>query len=86
MGYLNIVLLGLLFLFIISMLYGAYRSDEFEIAINLNLMGTPYYKIGLFSGRTIISVVDEPPFIQDEVVIGLLILEVEFIFYKDLEA
>lgn len=82
----GLLLIGLALLFFISLLYAVHNTDEYQIALNLNLMNTPYYKIGLFSSRTIIQLQDEPPYVQDEIVIGLLILELELTFYKDLEA
>ena len=82
------MLIGLILLFIISLLYAIHNTQEYGIALNINLMNTPYYKIGLFSSRTFVhpNDEDEEPFIQDEIVIGLLIIEIELIFIKELEA
>lgn len=84
----NVLLIGLILLFIISFVYAIHNAQEYGIALNINLMNTPYYKIGLFSSRTFVHPTDEeePPFIQDEIVIGLLIIEIELIFIKELEA
>lgn len=84
----NVLLIGIALLFVISLLYAIYNTQEYRIALNINLMNTPYYKIGLFSSRTFVhpNDEDEEPFIQDEIVIGLLIIEIELTFYKELEA
>jgi hypothetical protein len=86
----NVLLIGLILLFVISLLYAIYNTQEYRIALNLNLMNTPYYKIGLFSSRTFVYPTEDNdeniPFIQDEIVIGLLIIEIELTFYKELEA
>lgn len=84
----NVLLIGLILLFIISFVYAIHNAQEYGIALNINLMNTPYYKIGLFSSRSFIHPNDEEesPFIQDEIVIGLLIIEIELIFIKELEA
>ena len=86
----NVLLIGLILLFIISFVYAIHNAQEYGIALNINLMNTPYYKIGLFSSRTFIHPTEDNdeniPFIQDEIVIGLLIIEIELVFIKELEA
>lgn len=62
-----------------------YNVDGWEIPFSLNLMNTPYYKIGLISSRMVVHTENEESFIRDEISIGLLIIEIDFIFYKDFE-
>lgn len=86
----NVLLIGLILLFVVSLLYAIHNTQEYGIALNINLMNTPYYKIGLFSSRTFVHPTEDNdediPYIQDEIVIGLLIIEIELIFIKELEA
>lgn len=78
---------ALLMLFIVSIGYGMYRCDGWSVSFSINVMNTPYYKIGLFSeSKTVFPDDDEiAPFTMDEIVIGLLFIEFEFLFYKEIE-
>jgi hypothetical protein len=84
----GIFVFALLMLFIVSIGYGMYGNDGWSVSFSINMMNTPYYKIGLFSERKTVFPDDDEtsPFTIDEIVIGLLFLEFEFLFYKEIDA
>ena len=76
----NVVLIGLLLLFVIAFFYNVYNCEEFTLSIDLNLFNSQYFKIGLVNERFVTE-----EYSVDVLVIGLLFINVEFSFYKELE-
>jgi len=74
----NIVIVVLVFLCLVSLIYGWIGSMEMTIGIELNTLRTPYFKFGLFSQRYTLE--DES--VEDEFVIGLFFINVVFVFWK----
>lgn len=66
------------FLTLMALVFGFYKSQEFTIGIEINTFRTPFYRIGVTSQRFIL----EDGSVEDEVVIGLFLLNIVFVFWK----
>lgn len=75
----NIVIVVLVFLCLVSLVYGWIGSMEMTIGIELNTLRTPYFKVGIFSQRYTL----EDGSVEDEFVIGLFFINVLFVFWKE---
>lgn len=71
---------GLLVIVVIALVLGWWKSEEFEIALEINMFTGPSFKIGVTSERYYTQ-----EDVQDEVIIGLFIVNVIFTFHKPLE-
>lgn len=76
-----IVLYVLLFLFVVSVISGYIGSDEATIALELNTLRSPFFKIGMHSQRFTL----EDDSIEDEIVIGLFFVNIVIVFWKSNE-
>jgi hypothetical protein len=76
-----IVSITILLLFLIAFIYNFYNCEEFVFSIDLNLFNSQFFKIGLFNDRYVYE-----EYKVDVLSIGLLFLNIEFEFYKELEA
>jgi len=74
----DIVIVVLVFLCLVSLIYGWIGSMEMTFGIELNTLRTPYFKFGIFSQRYTLE--DES--VEDEFVIGLFFINVVFVFWK----
>ena len=66
---------------IIALFIGYYNSEELEIIIDINLLGSGYFKIGIF----------HEPFTTDTcridiLTFGMLVIEIQFRFIRELKA
>lgn len=77
--YIVFIVLGILLL--IAFFYNFYNSQEIVLSIDLNLFNSQFFKIGLFNDRYI-----HEEFMVDMLTIGLLFINIEIMFYKELEA
>ena len=69
----------LLFLLILSIVYGAIGCFEMSIALEINKLNSPFYKIGLFSERYTLTDGSS----ENEIVIGLFFVNIIIVFWKD---
>lgn len=76
-----LVLITILILFVIAFFYNFYNCEEFAFSIDINLFNSQFFKIGLFNDRYVYQ-----EYKVDVLSIGLLFLNIEFEFYKELEA
>lgn len=67
--------------FLISVVYGFYNSLDIEISLEVNTFKFPYWKFGLFSQRVVLD-----DHIEDVIIIGMVFISIEVVFYKELEA
>jgi len=74
----NIVIVVLVFLSLVSLVYGWISSWEVTIGIELNRLNSPFYKIGIFSQRYTL----EDGSVEDEFTIGLFFINLTFVFWK----
>lgn len=77
--YIVFIVLGILLL--IAFFYNFHNSEEIVLSIDLNLFNSQFFKIGLFNDRHI-----HEEFMVDVLTIGLLFINIEIMFYKELEA
>ncbi len=75
-----LVLITILILFVIAFFYNFYNCEEFAFSIDVNLFNSQFFKIGLFNDRYV-----HQEYKVDVLSIGLLFLNIEFEFYKELE-
>lgn len=69
------VLMGLI---VMPLVIGFFKCDEVTIALEINKMNSPFYKIGVFSERYHLP--DNQT--EDELVIGLFFLNIVFVFWR----
>lgn len=73
-----IVLIALSVLLMISLIAGYNNCQEISIAFEFNRFNSPFYKIGVFSERFFLT--DNQ--VEDEIVIGLLFVNIVIVFWK----
>ena len=66
------------FLVLLSLVTGSLGCVQMDIAFEINLLNSPYYKLGLFSERYDL----EDGTSEHELVIGLFFLNVIIVFWK----
>ena len=76
-----VIIFVLVFLFIVSVISGFIGSEEFTIGLELNMLRSPFFKIGMYSQRYTL----EDGSVEDEVVIGLFFINVVIVFWKTTE-
>jgi hypothetical protein len=74
----EIVIWALVFLLIMAVVTGISGSLEITLAIELNLLSSPFYKLGIFYQRYDLD--DES--MEDELTIGLFFVNVVVTFWK----
>ena len=74
----SILLISLAVLVVISFIAAYVQCDEMVIGFELNLLNSPFYKIGIFSERFTLS--DDQ--IEDELTIGLFFVNITFTFWR----
>ena len=74
-----IVVYCLLFLLGLSLICGMIGSQEITFALEINTLNSPFYKIGIFSERYMLSDGSS----EDEIVIGLFFVNISIVFWKD---
>ena len=75
-----IYILALLIFPIVALFSGFYKCDEMQIAIDVNLLNSNYFKMGIFHEPFI-----SPSYRMDKLTIGMLLIDIEFKFMKELE-
>lgn len=76
MSLLILVLVGLI---VLPLITGWIGCNEMTIGFELNLLNSPFYKIGIFSERFFLP--DNQ--VEDELIIGLFFVNIVFTFWKD---
>lgn len=75
-----IYFLALLIFPIAALVIDFYKCDEMYITININLLNSNYFKMGIFHEPSM-----SPKHKIDTLTIGMLLVEIEFTFFKELE-
>lgn len=65
-------------LVLISFIAGFVGSNEMTIALEINTLNTPFFKIGIFSQRYEL----EDGNSEDEIIIGLFLINIVVVFWK----
>jgi hypothetical protein len=73
-------ILALLMFPIIALVMGFYNCKEIELIIDINLFNSNYFKMGIFHEPFI-----SPSYRMDKLTIGMLLIDIEFTFMKELE-
>lgn len=74
-----IIALG--FLIVLALVMGFRGCNEFTVAIEINTFQSPFYKLGIFSDRHLL----EDGSVEDEIVIGLLFVNIVVVFWKPID-
>ena len=74
----SILLISLAVLVVISFIAAYVQCDEMVIGFELNLLNSPFYKIGIFSER--FTLPDDQ--IEDELTIGLFFVNITITFWR----
>lgn len=77
----SILLISLAVLVVISFVAAYVKCQEMVIGFELNLLNSPFYKIGIFSERFVLQ--DNQ--IEDELTIGLFFVNITFTFWREEE-
>lgn len=75
----NVVLVVLAGLVVMPILIGWFTCHEMTVALEINKLNSPFYKIGIFSERFHLPE-DQ---IEDELTIGLFVVNIVFTFWRD---
>jgi hypothetical protein len=74
-----IITLG--FLIVLALIMGFRGCHQVDVAIEINTFQSPFYKVGIFSDRHSL----EDGSVEDEVVIGLLFVNIVVVFWKPID-
>ena len=74
-------ILSVVFLIALALVMGFRGCHQVDIALEINTFQSPFYKIGIFSDRHLL----QDGSIEDEVVIGLLFVNIVVLFWKPLD-
>ena len=74
-------ILSVVFLIALALVMGFRGCHQVDIALEINTFQSPFYKIGIFSDRHLL----QDGSIEDEVVIGLLFVNIVVVFWKPLD-
>lgn len=74
-------IITLVFLIVLALIMGFSGCHQVDIALEINTFQSPFYKIGIFSDRHML----EDGSIEDEVVIGLLFVNIVVVFWKPVD-
>lgn len=74
-----IITLG--FLIVLALIMGFRGCHQVNVAIEINTFQSPFYKVGIFSDRHSL----EDGSVEDEVVIGLLFVNIVVVFWKPID-
>lgn len=77
--YMNIVLLSIGVLLSISLIHGWMGCNDVTFGLEINLLNSPFYKLGIFSERYNL----EDGSVEDEIIIGLFLININIIFWKE---
>ena len=71
----------LLFLVVLALVMGFRGCHQVDVALEINTFQSPFYKLGIFSDRHLL----QDGSVEDEIVIGLLFVNVVVVFWKPLD-
>jgi len=71
-------IIGVLFVLLLALFMGFKGCSQVDIGLEINTFQSPFYKIGIFSDRHML----QDGSIEDEVVIGLFVVNIVFVFWK----
>ena len=74
-------IIGIVFLVVLALVMGFRGCHQMDIALEINTFQSPFYKIGIFSERHML----EDGSVEDEVVIGLLFVNIVVVFWKPID-
>lgn len=74
-------ILSVVFLIALALVMGFRGCHQVDVALEINTFQSPFYKIGIFSDRHLL----QDGSIEDEVVIGLLFINIVVLFWKPLD-
>lgn len=74
-------ILSVVFLIVLALIMGFSGCHQVDISLEINTFQSPFYKIGIFSDRHML----EDGSIEDEVVIGLLFVNIVVVFWKPID-
>ena len=74
-------IIALVFLIVLALVMGFRGCHQMDIALEINTFQSPFYKIGIFSDRHLL----QDGSVEDEVVIGLLFVNIVVLFWKPLD-
>ena len=78
-----ILLLGVMLILIVSSIcYGMYGNMKVEILVEINMLDSPYYNLGVSYDRTY----EDGIRYTDQLTIGLVLVNFNVFFYKDINA
>lgn len=78
-----IIISVVVFLVVLALVFGFINSREMTIGLELNTFSTPFYKLGIFSER---YTLEDGEGYEDEIVIGLFVINITITFYKEFMA
>jgi hypothetical protein len=77
------LLLGVMFILIVtSICYGMYGNMKVEILVEINMLDSPYYNLGVSYDRTY----EDGYQCIDRLTIGLVLVNFNVLFHKDINA
>lgn len=66
---------------IMALFIGYYNSEELEVIIDINLLGSGYFKMGIFHEPYVTDIKE-----IDVLTFGMLLIEIQFRFIRELKA
>jgi len=76
-----VVLIVLVFLLVLALVMGVIGAVEISVGLEINMFQSPFYKIGIVSDRHYLT----DGSVEDELIIGLLFVNIVFVFWKPLD-
>ena len=78
-----ILLLGVMLILIVSSIcYGIYRNIKVDLLVEINMLDSPYYNLGVSYDRTY----EDGYQCIDRLTIGLVLVNFNVLFHKDINA
>jgi hypothetical protein len=74
-------IIALVFLIVLALVMGFRGCHQVDVALEINTFQSPFYKIGIFSDRHLL----QDGSVEDEVVIGLLFVNIVVVFWKPID-
>ena len=74
-------IITLVFLIVLALVMGFSGCHQVDISLEINTFQSPFYKIGIFSDRHLL----QDGSVEDEVVIGLLFVNIVVVFWKPID-
>ena len=74
-------ILSVVFLIVLALVMGFRGCHQMDIALEINTFQSPFYRLGIFSDRHLL----QDGSVEDEVVIGLLFVNIVVLFWKPVD-